>query len=103
MRADMRFLFSLALALWGLQTAPAQTVSGVITGTVKDPTEAVIVTASVTLTNEATGAVRDTKTNEVGLYTFNSVQPGTYTLRIAQDGFKAFLRTDRKSTRLNSS
>ena len=89
----MRFWFALALALWGLQTAPAQTVSGVITGTVKDPTEAVIVTASVTLTNEATGAARDTKTNEVGLYTFNSVQPGTYTLRIAQDGFKAFLRT----------
>jgi hypothetical protein len=76
-----------------LPLALGQTVSGVITGTVKDQTDAVIVGASLTLTNEATGARRTATTNEVGLYTFNSVQPGPYTLQVEQSGFKTFRRT----------
>jgi len=75
----MRSLLLVAAVLtsWA-SLALSQTVSGVITGTVKDQTEAVVVNASLMLTNEATGARRTASTNEVGLYTFNSVQPGSY-------------------------
>ena len=76
------------------QSAGAQTVSGVITGTVKDPTDAVVVNAGLTLTNDATGAHRTAVTNEVGLYTFNAVQPGAYTLQVEQSGFKTVRRTN---------
>ena len=84
---------ALLLLLLGGQVAPAQTVSGTITGTVKDPSDAVIVNATITLINEATGATRQAATNEAGLYTFNSVQPGAYTLRVEESGFKVFIRT----------
>jgi len=90
---DMR-LPMLSLILACSQILPAQTVSGVITGTVKDPFEAVLAGATLTLINAATGARHDTKTNEVGLYNFTSVQPGAYSLRIEQSGFKSFLRTN---------
>jgi hypothetical protein len=62
-------------------------------GTVKDQSEAVVVNANLTLINEATGARRLVVTNEVGLYTLNSVQPGSYTLEVEQAGFKTFRRT----------
>jgi hypothetical protein len=74
--------------------ALAQTVSGVITGTVKDQTEAVVVGAKLNLINEATGARRTAVTNEIGVYTFFSVQPGSYTLQAEQSGFKTLRRTN---------
>jgi hypothetical protein len=70
-----------------------QTVSGIITGTVKDQTDAVITSADVTLINEATGARRQTVTSGVGLFSFNSVQPGSFTLQVEHSGFKTFTRT----------
>ena len=70
------YLVAAVLASWA-PLALAQTVSGVITGTVKDQTDAVVVGASLDLINEATGARRAAVTNEVGLYTFSSVQPGS--------------------------
>lgn len=45
------------------------------------------------LINDATGARRGAVTNEVGLYTFNAVQPGAYTVQVEQSGFKTFRRT----------
>ncbi len=55
----MRSLFLVAAVLtsWA-SLALSQTVSGVITGTVKDQTEAVVVGANLNLINEATGARR---------------------------------------------
>jgi hypothetical protein len=45
----MRPLFLCAALAIATQSTHAQTVSGVITGTVKDPTEAVVVNAGLTL------------------------------------------------------
>lgn len=71
----------------------SQTVSGVIAGTVKDHSEAVVVNAGLTLTNQATGAKRTAATNGVGLYSFPAIQPGAYTLDAEHAGFKTFRRT----------
>ncbi|MFN0086454.1 MAG: TonB-dependent receptor domain-containing protein [Blastocatellia bacterium] len=66
----------------------AQTGSGTITGTVRDPQKAVLRNATVTISNRATGIVRNTTTNEDGVYYFGSVRLGLYSLAIEAAGFK---------------
>jgi hypothetical protein len=86
-------IFVAAVVVGSLSPVLSQTVSGVITGTVKDQTEAVVLNAGLTLINEATGARRNAIANEVGQFSFNSVQPGPYTLQVEHSGFKTFRRT----------
>lgn len=73
--------------------AYAQTVSGTISGVVKDPADGVVVGARIELRNEAIGAAREVRTDEAGAYVFPSVQPGTYTLAVEASGFKTYRRT----------
>jgi hypothetical protein len=68
---------------------PAQGFQGAIRGAVRDA-DGVVPAADVTLTNEATGLSRTTATNEAGAYSFPNVDPGTYTLAIALQGFKGY-------------
>jgi carboxypeptidase family protein len=56
--------------------------SGEITGEVKDSGGAVIVEAKVVVTNAATSAVRETTTTGAGVYSFPSLQPGFYNVRV---------------------
>jgi len=70
----------------------AQTYQGGIRGVVKDA-QGVVPGVEVTLVNEATNAVRSVTTNEVGEYSFPSVLPATYTIRVALAGFKTEERT----------
>jgi hypothetical protein len=78
---------SLAVSLLG-QT------SGEITGSVTDTTSAVIEGASVTVQNLATGQVRQAQTNQAGAYDVPFLVPGSYTVRIAKQGFKSATRSD---------
>src|SRR5690348_11829160 len=66
-----------------------------ISGTVSDPTGAVIPAANVTSKNQNTGAERTTITNGSGFYSFPSLQPGTYTVTVTKSGFKTQVITDR--------
>ena len=70
----------------------AQTYQGGIRGVVKDA-QGVVPGVEVTLVNEATNAVRSVTTNEVGEYSFPSLLPATYTIRVALAGFKTEERT----------
>lgn len=70
----------------------SQTETGAITGTVVDPTGAVVPKAAVTATSTTTGAVRSTETNDNGLYTITNLQPGSYELKIKASGFRAHLQ-----------
>jgi len=79
---------SLAVLLALAPTASAQLIQGSLTGNVTDSTQAAIPGATVTLTNENTGAVRTGSTNEVGLYLFQSIAPGNYTVEVSTDGFQ---------------
>src|ERR1043166_8618928 len=84
-------LVSLAIAALAFHyPLRAQTITGTITGAVKDSTDAVIVGAKVTLVHEATRVQRQTITSEAGDFTFSSVQPGSYTLSVDHPGFKQF-------------
>src|SRR5712692_1638023 len=66
-----------------------------ITGTVADQSGAVFPGASVKLTNQNTGAVRETITNSDGVYSFQSLPAGTYTISVSAKGFKTTTITDR--------
>ena len=62
---------------------------GDISGTVADASHAAVADSTVTLTNNATNAARQTMTNNEGLYTFGSVPPGVYSIKVEHMGFKA--------------
>lgn len=73
-------------------TAHAQILYGSVTGTVTDKTGAVIPGATVTLTNQGTGAVRKATADAVGNYNFVDVLPGTYTVSVEKNGFNTFIQ-----------
>ncbi len=69
-------------------TASAQKTSGTITGTVTDPSGAVVPGATVSVVNERTGAAREAATNEEGSFSFPELEAGTYRISINKGGFK---------------
>src|SRR6266571_5294559 len=69
-------------------SASAQKATGTITGTVTDPSAAVVPGATVSVVNERTGAARSATTNEQGSFSFPEADAGTYTLTVTKTGFK---------------
>src|SRR5687768_1081676 len=72
----------------------AQTSRGTVSGTVTDPTGAVISGANVTLTNTATTVSRSTVTNSEGIYRFDAVDLGDYTIKFTATGFGEVLKSN---------
>ncbi len=66
----------------------AQVASAELTGTIHDPTGAVIVGAKVTATNIATNRNSQTVSNESGHYIIPLLPPGDYTLTVEAGGFQ---------------
>jgi hypothetical protein len=85
--------FAIALVLIAVlvafsTVAPAQGTTSRVTGTVSDSSGAAIAGANVTLTNEATNTSLSMETSENGVFTFDLVQPGNYTVTVEKPGFK---------------
>jgi hypothetical protein len=59
-----------------------------LTGTVTDPTGAVVPGATVTITNVATNQTRTVTTGADGAYRIQLLEPGNYRVRFAAQGFK---------------
>jgi hypothetical protein len=69
--------------------ARAQAVAtGIVHGVVMDPANAVVLGATVTLTDTSTNAARTATTNDTGRYVFPGVPPGIYELSVAKTGFR---------------
>ena len=81
--------------LWLLGNSASAQVTGQVTlsGTVTEPSGAVIVRAQVTITNIATGVSFDTVTNSTGYYEVNHLNPGTYSISVSNPGFEKLLRS----------
>ena len=88
----LRSAVVVALVLTSAAGPGAQTYQGALRGAVRD-VQGLIPGAEVSLTNEATNAVRTAVTNEVGEYAFASVLPGAYTVRVSLPGFTPEERT----------
>ncbi len=84
----MSFFLVLATAV-----ARAQSVTGTITGTVKDPSGSAVIGATVTLTQVTTGLERRASTDIRGDFVFSSVAPGEYRISASSTGFKRYERT----------
>ena len=63
-----------------------------LSGTVTDPTGAVLVNATVSVTNTDTKAKRAGVTNASGQFTIPSLQPATYRLSVEAPGFKTYVQ-----------
>ena len=94
-----RFLVALALGVVVFLAAmllgsplAAQSTSGSISGTVADASGAAVPDATVTLTNEGTGASDTFTTSADGLYSFVNLNPGSYRVEAEKSGFKHFKR-----------
>src|SRR5271154_4782400 len=81
------FFVLIVLSLVWASTSFSQTIiTGAVTGTVTDPSGAVIIGAPIILKNVETGSIHNVKTNGAGLYRFDLIEPGNYTLMINQPG-----------------
>ncbi|HXE74718.1 MAG TPA: TonB-dependent receptor [Candidatus Xenobia bacterium] len=66
----------------------AQTISGVIAGTVRDPQGNPLATASVTVTNPSTGRTYLASTDANGYYRIPEVPPGVYVVEAELGGYQ---------------
>ena len=70
--------------------AQIATTTATISGTITDPTGAVLPNATVTLASSEKGIIRTFTTENAGRYLFTELPPSTYTLKIKANGFKVY-------------
>jgi outer membrane receptor protein involved in Fe transport len=80
------FLGALALVLIFTGFAWAQTETGQITGTITDPSGAVVPKANVTVRLLSTGATRTTASDNAGFYGVTNLLPGDYLVTVEAQG-----------------
>jgi hypothetical protein len=85
-------LFSICVFFPGAKPAFAQQATAQMTGTVKDPSGAVLPGAMVTLRNSGTNITHTTTAGRGGDYLFTSIPIGTYELAVEQQGFNKFVQ-----------
>ncbi len=68
----------------------AQNINATLSGTVKDPSGAVVPGATVTVLNNANGSLRTVTTGAQGAYTVSNLAPGVYTVTVKKAGFQTF-------------
>lgn len=78
-----------ALLLTALCSVGLADITGIISGIVKDPSDAAVAGATVTLHNPDTGLNRSVRTDATGLYEFLSVPVGdNYSIEVEAPGFQ---------------
>jgi len=86
---NKRIITLLLLAVFCLGgSAWSQTITATMTGTITDPTGAVVPNAKVVATNTATNLKYETQSNDSGLYTLVFLPVGPYTVAVELSGFK---------------
>ncbi|SPF37895.1 putative TonB-dependent receptor [Candidatus Sulfotelmatobacter kueseliae] len=85
---------SLGLVLILTTTVFASGPTGTITGTVTDPSGAVVPKARITVVNEATNAIRNAESNDDGDYTVALLPPGRYRVTAESAGFRKSIFSD---------
>jgi hypothetical protein len=91
----------IALLVPGVVLAQS-TITGAISGTVTDPSGAVLPDVTVTLKSVDKGFTQTGKTNSQGFYQFQLLEPGTYSIHVAPANFKAVTATSSVSVGQNA-
>ena len=95
MRTRLYFFSVLIISLLlvvPVRNAFGQATTGNITGTVVDPTGAAVSDAQVMVTNVATGITTTAESNQSGIYSVTHLLPGTYTVTVSKQGFRALVQ-----------
>ncbi|MGH9366330.1 MAG: carboxypeptidase-like regulatory domain-containing protein, partial [Thermoanaerobaculia bacterium] len=77
-------------------SALAQSPAGRIAGTVRDANGAAIAGATLTITNQETGATRVVRSSATGAYEAADLLPGLYTVAAEHKGFRKVIQKDRR-------
>lgn len=85
-----------ALMIAGFVSAFGQTDRGTLRGTVTDQTGGLVPGAKVVITGTETGEVRETTTNDQGIYVFAEIRPIVYQVTVEATGFQKAVFTDYK-------
>jgi hypothetical protein len=93
LKHTLRIVFLLALTAAFPLFLAAQADRGGISGRITDNTGAVIAQTTVVLRNEDTSVVQTAVTNADGVYVFQALNPGPYTITVQRSGFKKLERT----------
>ena len=80
------------LIMFGVHSG-AQTDRGSVSGSIKDNSDAIVTSASVSLKNEQTGVVLTTKVNSASQFNFENLNPGKYELSTSAPGFEKSIKT----------
>ncbi|MBL8231759.1 MAG: carboxypeptidase regulatory-like domain-containing protein [Bryobacterales bacterium] len=86
-----RVLVITALIILSASLAFAQQVTGSLSAIVVDKSGAVIPNAKITMTNELSGDIRRSTTNQDGYFSISGVFPGTYTVQVEANGFSTYI------------
>ena len=70
-----------------------QSTFGTITGTVTDPSGAVVPNATVIVTSEAEGTARESTAGSTGVFTVPNLKVGAYRLQVNATGFAGYNAT----------
>jgi hypothetical protein len=73
--------------------ARAQVSGATLTGTVTDPSGAVVPKAEIAIKGVATGVTREVVTDNAGFYSVPNLLPGSYEVSITAPGFSTLVRT----------
>ncbi len=94
LRAPWRALCAITMAfVLGFMFTPmghAQAIGGML-GEVTDQTGALVPSAKVTATNDATGVASRAVTSSAGTYSITDLLPGSYTVKVEMTGFQTFI------------
>jgi len=80
-------VLTLCFSLMAGVVAHAQVTGATLSGTVSDPSGAVVSGANVSIKNNATGESRSVNTDSAGLFNAPNLTPGVYEVRISAAGF----------------
>ncbi len=84
-------------AIWGgllLSVAIAHGQTARLNGRITDASGGIVPEASITVTNQETGVVRRTRSNEAGSYSVPLLKPGKYSIVVRKEGFRPISRRD---------
>jgi len=96
MRFERFPMFVVVLLTVCLAAAPMfgqSLTTGNITGTLLDPSHAVVPGATINLKSLDTGSTASTTTSSTGSYSFNLLRPGHYEISVKQGGFAELVQT----------